>query len=202
MILVLVLIASILLAWIGLTTTFCKCNCDANGTMTVECHVLSTWKQLKKKQMIPIFARLATGLLRLLGSFHAICSDRHPISSDRVFALEAARLRISRLRSLTLAIRRHERQADRGAGSPNITEWRLDAPRSEAKQAARAAFCPRFLEGRVNQKGSSPGRKTVRSAGDRGSVGRVFLGTPDCDAALDSGFGPHGFTPSELRCST
>jgi hypothetical protein len=177
--------------------------------MTGRWQVLSRWKQLKNKQINPISTRFATRPLRPLGSFYAICSDRHPIWTDRVFPLEAARVK--------KAVKKHVQKPNRARWLPFLSERasgskssvspfiarRLHAPRSEAKKAARAAFCPRFLEGRVNRKGPRPGRRTVRSAGDcRGSVGRGFLGAPNSDAGLDSGLGPHGFTPSELRCST
>ena len=150
-----VLIASILLAWIGLTTAYTKCNYDANRTMTGRWQVLSRWKQLKNKQINPISTRFATRPLRPLGSFYAICSDRHPIWTDRVFPLEAARVK--------KAVKKHVQKPNRARWLPFLSERasgskssvspfiarRLHAPRSEAKEPARAAVYLRFLGGKA-----------------------------------------------------
>jgi hypothetical protein len=61
LILVLVFI-SILLALIGLTYAFSKCNCHANRTMTSECQVLSRRKPLKDKGLFQILGDLTTRL--------------------------------------------------------------------------------------------------------------------------------------------
>jgi hypothetical protein len=97
-----------------------KCNYDANGTMTLECYVLSRRKQLKTDGDSHVSPELATTLLRLLGCLPPISSDRDPIFPDRVFALV--------------------RQADREASiSPENSGQRSLTPRSEAKKPARAA---------------------------------------------------------------
>jgi hypothetical protein len=107
------------------------------------------------------------GFLRVAKVFQAICSDRDPICTDRVFALGA---KCQGIEERYLADHRTESE-----GSS-----------SETKKPSHAAVYLAFM--RINQKGPLPDQVLQ---GNVGSMAVRLPGVPNSDGRLDFYFGPH-----------